>query len=85
MSKRAPKQQRPGAAWDDVSAGLRLVFFIAGSLLNLLALIALFVNIVGLVRLWLSGSVVTLGSEHLMPLGIFLAGALCYLIAYYLD
>jgi hypothetical protein len=63
------------------SSGLTMLFFVVGSLFNLMALVLLVGNIINLTRQWLSGTAVTLGGELLAPLGAFLIGVICYLIA----
>jgi hypothetical protein len=68
-----------------LGGGLSVIFFVLGSVLNLLALILLIGNVAVLSRLWLTGAPVALGMEHLAPVGAFLAGIICYLIAYNLD
>jgi hypothetical protein len=67
------------------SSGLATLFVIAGSALNLLAIILLITNIATLSRLWLGGQPVPLGAEQLAPFGAFLAGLLCFGIAWNLD
>jgi hypothetical protein len=61
------------------------LMFILGSVLNLLGLILLIGNIATVSRLWLSGQPVALGSEQLAPFGAFLAGVICFVIAFTID
>lgn len=74
------RQQR-----EHVSGGMRILFFIAGSLFNLLALGLLIANIISLSRLLLTGQPIILGMEHLAPFGAFVAGIICFAIAWQLD
>jgi hypothetical protein len=83
MSGLDPERRR--SVREGASSGLRMLFFIAGSILNLLALLLLLGNSINLTRLWLSGGPVTLGPELLAPFGAFLAGVICFLIANMFD
>jgi hypothetical protein len=85
MSEQEPKRRRSDKVREDISAGLTTVFFIVGSLLNLLALVLLFGNIISMIRGWMAGDPLTVGVELLAPFGAFLAGVICYLIANSLD
>ncbi len=80
-----PERREKRAARGGDSSALTFVFFIVGSLFNLLALILLFMNIVNISRLLLSGAPVMMGPELLTPVGAFLAGMICYLIANSFD
>ena len=68
-----------------LSSGMTTLLFILGSALNLLGLILLVGNIANLSRLWLTGQPVALGSEQLAPFGAFLAGVICFVIAFTID
>jgi uncharacterized integral membrane protein len=74
------RRQREGFA-----SAMRLLFFIVGSALNLLALVLMFANIVTVSRLFLAGQPVTFGGEYLAPFGAFLGGIICYVIAWQFD
>ncbi len=80
-----PERREKQAVRGGDSSALTFVFFIVGSLFNLLALILLVMNIFNISRQWLSGSPVTLGPEMLTPFGAFLIGVICYLIANSFD
>lgn len=85
MGHLEPERRGKRSARRDISSGMALVFFVVGSLFNLLALLLLAGNVISLTRLWLSGAAVSLGGEMLAPLGAFLAGIICYLIANSFD
>ena len=85
MSEQDPRRRRSERVREDISWGLTTIFFIVGSLLNLLALVLLFGNIISMIRLWMTGEPLTLGVELLAPFGAFLGGVICYLIANSLD
>jgi hypothetical protein len=68
-----------------LSSGTITLLVILGTALNLLGLILLIGNIATVSRLWLSGQPIALGGEHLAPFGAFLAGVLCFAIAFNLD
>ncbi|MCC6630249.1 MAG: hypothetical protein IT340_22945 [Chloroflexi bacterium] len=70
---------------EHVSGGMQMLFVITGSLFNLLALGLLIANIISLSRLFLAGQPITLGTEYLAPFGAFLAGIICFAIAWQLD
>jgi hypothetical protein len=78
-------EERRRRQLERMSGGLRTLFFIAGSLFNLLALGLLLGNIVSLSRLFLAGQPIALGPEQLAPFGAFLAGIICFAIAWQLD
>ena len=80
-----PERREKRAARGGDSSALTFVFFVIGSLFNLLALILLAMNIFSISRQWLSGAEVTLGPELFTPVGAFLAGISCYLIANSFD
>ena len=85
MGELEPERREKRAAQGGDSSALTFIFFIIGSLFNLLALILLAMNIVNFSRQWLSDGQVTLGPELLTPVGAFLAGMICYLIANSFD
>jgi hypothetical protein len=68
-----------------LSSGMTTLLVILGSALNLLGLILLIGNMANLARLWFGGQPIALGSEQLAPFGAFLAGVICFVIAFNLD
>ncbi len=85
MSGLEPEGREKRAARGGDSSALTFIFFAVGSLFNLLALILLAMNIFNISRQWLSGTEVTLVPELLTPVGAFLAGMICYVIANSFD
>jgi hypothetical protein len=85
MSELEPERQGRRSAKDSVASGLRGMFFVVGSLFNLLAIILLCGGSVQMTRLWLTGGAVEFTFGQLAPFGAFVAGVLCYAIAYNLD
>lgn len=77
--------ERPKGGGGGDTPIVTIVFVVIGTLFNLLALVMLFVNIVRFWQAWLTGAPVTFGWDLLTPLGAFLIGVICYLIAHSLD
>lgn len=80
-----PDRRPKRTASDEAGSCLRGVFFVVGSLLNVLALILMLGNIFNIWRQWTTGGSVSLDASMLAPLGAFLMGMICFVIAYMLD
>jgi hypothetical protein len=81
MNELDPERPRRQRIQRDLGSGFRVLFFVVGSIFNLLAIVLLIGNIAHLTRMWITNASPALGPELLAPLGAFLAGVLCYLIA----
>lgn len=79
------KHERRRRRRERFTSGLATLFIIAGSALNLLALVLLVTNAATLGRLWLAGQPIALGAEQMAPFGAFLAGVICFAIAHQID
>lgn len=82
---RDPTRRPRRAIGEGAASGLRVLFFVVGSLLNLVALLLIFGNIITLFRVLFQGQQFIFEPVLLAPLGAFLAGLICYLIAWQLD
>lgn len=76
---------RRGRAARRARGSLVVAFALLGVGLNLLGLVLLAGNLLGLARAFVTGAPIILGGEQLAPFGAFLAGLLCFALAYTLD